>query len=85
MRHTGCCRSKTLTPTPEPCGDARLLFTVVAGGLRPRRAKTPPIQRNAIDVGPLKRARELEALGFLHMALPDKLGTGYGSAVKIIS
>ena len=40
---------------------------------------------NAIDAGPLKRARELEALGFLHMALQDKLGTGYGSAVKIIS
>jgi len=40
---------------------------------------------NAIDAGPLKRARELEALGFLHMALQEKLGTGYGSAVKIIS
>jgi NADPH-dependent F420 reductase len=40
---------------------------------------------NAIDAGSLKRARELEALGFLHVALQDKLGTGYGSAVKIIS
>ena len=35
--------------------------------------------------GPSSVARELEALGFLHMALQDKLGTGYGSAVKIIS
>ncbi len=39
---------------------------------------------NPIDAGPLKRARELEALGFLHMALQDELGTGYGSAVKLI-
>jgi NADPH-dependent F420 reductase len=40
---------------------------------------------NAIDAGPLKRAHELEALGFLHMTLQDKLGTGYGSTVKIVS
>lgn len=40
---------------------------------------------NPIDVGPLRRARELERLGFLHMALQDGLGTGYGSAVKVIS
>jgi NADPH-dependent F420 reductase len=40
---------------------------------------------NAIDAGPLKRAHELEALGFLHMTLQDKLGTGYRSAAKIIS
>ncbi len=39
---------------------------------------------NAIDAGPLRRARELEALGFLHMTLQDALGTGYGSAVKFI-
>jgi NADPH-dependent F420 reductase len=40
---------------------------------------------NAIDAGPLRRARELERLGFLHMAIQDALGTGYGSAVKVIS
>ena len=39
---------------------------------------------NPIEAGSLKRARELEALGFLHMALQDELGTGYGSAVKLI-
>ncbi len=39
----------------------------------------------AIDVGPLRRARQLEQLGFLHIALQDKLGTGYGSTVKIVS
>jgi 8-hydroxy-5-deazaflavin:NADPH oxidoreductase len=40
---------------------------------------------NPIDAGPLRRARELERLGFLHMALQDGLGTGYGSAVKIVA
>src|SRR5215207_5548432 len=46
---------------------------VEAGGLR------------AVDAGPLRRARQLEQLGFLHMALQDKLGTGFGSAVKVVT
>jgi NADPH-dependent F420 reductase len=37
-----------------------------------------------IDAGPLRRAQQLEHLGFLHMALQDKLGSGYGSTVKFI-
>ncbi|HZV48364.1 MAG TPA: NADPH-dependent F420 reductase [Candidatus Dormibacteraeota bacterium] len=45
---------------------------VEAGGLR------------AIDVGPLRRARQLEQLGFLHMSLQDRLGTNYGSAIKLL-
>lgn len=45
---------------------------VKAGGLRP------------IDVGPLRRARQLEQLGFLHISLQDRLGTGFRSAVKFI-
>jgi 8-hydroxy-5-deazaflavin:NADPH oxidoreductase len=43
------------------------------GGLRP------------IDVGPLKRARELEAAGLLHMSVQEALGTGFASALKIVS
>jgi 8-hydroxy-5-deazaflavin:NADPH oxidoreductase len=39
---------------------------------------------NPIDAGPLRRARELERLGFLHMAIQDALGTGYGTAIKVI-
>jgi NADPH-dependent F420 reductase len=39
----------------------------------------------AIDAGPLRRARQLEQLGFLHMALQDKLGSAYGSAVKFVT
>jgi hypothetical protein len=40
---------------------------------------------NPIDTGPLRRARELEAAGLLHMTLQDKLGTGFGSALKFIA
>jgi predicted dinucleotide-binding enzyme len=39
---------------------------------------------NPIDVGPQKRARELEALGLIHIGLQSTLGTGFGSAVKVI-
>jgi predicted dinucleotide-binding enzyme len=45
---------------------------VEAGDLRP------------IDVGPLRRARQLEQLGFPHIGLQDRLGTGFGSAVKFL-
>ena len=43
------------------------------GGLRP------------VDAGPLHRARELEAAGFLHMTVQGTLGTGFASALKIVA
>jgi NADPH-dependent F420 reductase len=52
---------------------AQLANVVEASGLR------------AVDVGPLRRARQLEHLGFLHMALQDSLGSEYGSAVKFVT
>ena len=36
-----------------------------------------------IDVGPLRRAEQLEQLGFLHMSLQQPLGLGFGSTVKL--
>lgn len=45
---------------------------VEAGGLQP------------VDVGPLRRARQLEQLGFLHISLQERLGTEFRSAVKFI-
>jgi len=39
----------------------------------------------AVDAGPLARARELEALGYLHMALQQPLDTGFASAVKVLA
>jgi len=43
-----------------------------SGGLRP------------VDVGPLRRASQLEGMGFLHITLQGTLGTNWGSAVKFI-
>src|SRR5215218_2461162 len=40
---------------------------------------------NPIDAGPQHRARELEALGLLHMSVQGQLGTGYASTVKILA
>jgi hypothetical protein len=39
----------------------------------------------AIDVGPLERAREVEGLGFLGIALQQPLGLNFQSAWKLIS
>jgi 8-hydroxy-5-deazaflavin:NADPH oxidoreductase len=40
---------------------------------------------NPIDAGGLGRARELEALGLLHMSVQGPLGTGFASTVKILA
>jgi predicted dinucleotide-binding enzyme len=56
----------------DTAAKASLVRLVEGGGMRP------------VDVGPLRRAQQLEALGFLHMAVQDKLGTNYGSAVKFL-
>jgi predicted dinucleotide-binding enzyme len=52
---------------------ARSCFSTPLGGLNP------------IDVGPLKRARELEAAGLLHMGVQNELGTGFASALTILA
>jgi 8-hydroxy-5-deazaflavin:NADPH oxidoreductase len=39
----------------------------------------------AIDVGPLERARQLEGLGFIGIALQQPLGLNFQSAWKLIS
>ena len=38
-----------------------------------------------VDAGRLKRARELEALGYLHMALQQPLGTNFTSTLKLLA
>jgi predicted dinucleotide-binding enzyme len=37
-----------------------------------------------IDAGELARARELEALGYLHMVVQPALGTAFASAVTVL-
>ena len=38
-----------------------------------------------IVAGPLRRARELEAAGHLHMSVQGPLGADFGSALKIVA
>ena len=38
-----------------------------------------------IEAGALARARELEALGYLHMVIQGPLATHFASAVKVMS
>lgn len=50
----------------------RLSEAFKASGLRP------------IDAGPLRRARQLEGIGLLHITLQGTLGTNWASSVKIL-
>jgi predicted dinucleotide-binding enzyme len=52
---------------------ATIAKLIEMGGMRP------------LDVGPLVRARYLEGMGLMHIMLQFSMGTGFGSAVKILS
>jgi NADPH-dependent F420 reductase len=69
-------------------GTADKLDVLIAGDDDDAKATVAELARtgglNPIDAGPLKRARELEALGLLHIGLQGTLGTGFASAVKIV-
>jgi len=39
----------------------------------------------AVDAGPLRRARELEALGYLHMVVQQPLDAGFSSTVRVVA
>ena len=49
----------------------RVASLVEAGGMQ------------AIDVGPLKRARQLEQVGLFHIAIQSQIGSGFASALKL--
>ena len=65
------------------------LDVLIAGDDEDAKAAVAELARdgglNPIDAGPQKRARELEALGLLHMGVQGALGTGFASAVKIVA
>jgi predicted dinucleotide-binding enzyme len=65
------------------------LDVLIAGDDEDAKAQVAALARdgglNPIDVGPQKRARELEAAGLLHMGLQNTLGTGFASALKIVA
>ena len=56
----------------DAAAKATISQLVEAGGLR------------AIDAGPLSRARQLEGMGFLGIALQGPLGTQFMSAWKLL-
>lgn len=60
-----------------------LLASDDAGAKRTVAGLVEAAGMRAIDAGPLRRARQLENLGFLHIALQEELGSQYGSAVKL--
>jgi 8-hydroxy-5-deazaflavin:NADPH oxidoreductase len=55
----------------EDAAKQKVAQLVSDGGLRP------------IDVGPLRRAQQLEQLGFLHIAIQQPLDLGFASAIKL--
>jgi predicted dinucleotide-binding enzyme len=65
------------------------LDVLIAGDDEDAKNKVAALARdgglNPIDVGPQRRARELEAAGLLHMGLQGTLGTGFASALKIVT
>jgi predicted dinucleotide-binding enzyme len=65
------------------------LDVLLAGDDADAKGKVAALARdgglNPIDVGPLKRARELEAAGLLHMGVQNELGTGVASALTILA
>ncbi len=66
----------------------QMLDVFIAGDERKAKEAVATLVRdgglNAIDVGPLERARQLEALGFLGITLQARLGTQFGTAWKLI-
>jgi 8-hydroxy-5-deazaflavin:NADPH oxidoreductase len=81
----------TTFATPLTVGEVagQRLDVLIAGDDEDAKDKVGALARdgglNPIDVGPLKRARELEAAGLLHIALQNRLGTGFASALKIVA
>lgn len=65
------------------------LDVLIAGDDDDAKARVAALARdgglNPIDVGPQARARELEATGLLHMAVQNTLGSGFASALKIVT
>ena len=58
----------------DDSGAAKTVAELVeAGGLHP------------VEVGPLRRARELEPMGFLHMAIQQSINGRFSTALKILA
>lgn len=60
----------------------------IAGDDEDAKAKVSQLVKDAgmrpIDAGPLSRARQIEAMQLLHIVTQSKLGTNWGSAIKVL-
>jgi NADPH-dependent F420 reductase len=69
--------------------DGKRLDVFIAGNAEEPKQKVSKLVEDAglraIDAGALDRARQLEAMGFLGIALQQELGTQFQSAWKILS
>jgi predicted dinucleotide-binding enzyme len=81
----------TTFATPLTAGEVagQRLDVLIAADDEDAKGKVVALARdgglNPIDVGPLKRARELEAAGLLHIGVQSRLGTGFASALNILA
>lgn len=81
----------TTFATPLTAGEVagHKLDVLIAGDDGDAKGKVAALARdgglNPIDVGPLKRARELDAAGLLHVGVQNELGTGFASALNIVA
>jgi predicted dinucleotide-binding enzyme len=81
----------TTFATPLTAGEVagQRLDVLIAADDEDAKGKVAALARDGglspIDVGPLRRARELEAMGLLHIGLQSRLGTGFASALKILA
>ena len=68
--------------------DGRLLDVFIAGDDAEAKEKVAQLVRDGgmrpVDTGPLSRARQIEGMQLLHIVTQGKLGTNWGSAIKII-
>jgi 8-hydroxy-5-deazaflavin:NADPH oxidoreductase len=65
-------RLDVLIAGDDEAAKAKVAALAEGGGLRP------------LDVGALRRARQIEHAGFLHAALQEAMGSGYLSALKFL-
>jgi len=65
------------------------LDVFIAGDDEEAKSKVAQFVQDAglrpVDAGPLSRARQIEGMQLLHIVTQGKLGTNFGSAIKIVS
>ncbi|GGT59384.1 NADP oxidoreductase [Streptomyces kurssanovii] len=75
-------------PLTEGQGHDFPLDVLIAGDDSAAKDKIAELVRSGsmrpFDVGPLRRARELEAMGFLHIAIQQPLELNWHSSIKIL-